>query len=492
MKTTIYFSECIDAGEYPYDALYISLTGLQLSVNKENKTISFNDLSVAYNLRHRKAIQRYVLTFSLDRPATQLTVSETTKRYKQICGLIDFLPDQILVGKLKFTREEMNDKIDINTWSITNPHNSKKVNLFDEYNYQKLKEEYAGKISLKPVFFQVDKSENALTIINTVKTFFAEKPEITDTKVTHIRDIIDGRADKNKIFVIVIYNVDLTETYVKLKKYFLQNNIPSQFINMDDKKFWFKTKNLIPEILTKASCYPFHFPENISTVDGYICLNDVYDEKNPLFGINITYNTEKNVFCNKIKVYSDIKYEADWRKISFDESNVTLLVQKIVSLSPELKGKQINVYLTKYWKYSNLKTLQEKLKEAKVTIKKVFNISFFSDKFVFKGLESLEKAKIPFLLKDKYVAYIQPNTKIGLFGSLFPISLELSLRDSGEEITRTDIEEYIWLIKRRVYRLQYIDMLRYPEFLQYSKKIRELKLSDEDLSQLTFNGDLLI
>jgi len=492
MKTTIYFSENIDAGEYPYDALFNTLTGLKLVVDKENKTISFNGLSISYNLRHRRAIQRYVLTFSLDRPATQLTVSETTKRYKQICGLIDFLPEDIAVGKLKFSREEMNEEIDINNWRITNPYSSQKVSIFDDYNYQKLKEEYSSKIPLKPVFLQLDKSDNASLIINTLKTFFSENHEVIKTKAELIRDIVDGRADKNRSFFIIIYNVDLTDSYVKLKKYFLQNNIPSQFINMDDKNFWFKTKNLIPEMLTKASCYPFKFPENISTVDGYICLNDVYDERNPLFGINITYNTEENIFQNKIKIYSDIKYQSYRKKIDFDENNVNLLAEKILSLSPELKGKKINIYLTKYWKYANLKTLQEKLKEAKIEINKVFNISFFSDKFVFQGLDTLEKTKIPYLVKDKYVAYIQPNTKIGLFGSLFPISLELSLRDAGEEITREDIEEYLWLIKRRVYRLQYVDMLRYPEFLKYSTKIRELKLSDDDLSQLTFNGDLLI
>ncbi|PIN75639.1 hypothetical protein COV18_02220 [Candidatus Woesearchaeota archaeon CG10_big_fil_rev_8_21_14_0_10_37_12] len=492
MKTTIYFSVNIDVGEYPYEALYNALESLKLSINKENRTLSFNGLLISYRLRHRKAIQRYVLTFSLDRPASQLTVSETTQRYNQICGLIDFFPPEITVGTLKFTREEIKDEIDIGEWSITNPYSSQEVSIFDNYNLQKLKDEYAGKIPLKPIFIQLDNSDNASVIINTLKTFFSDNPEVIEERVNLVRDIIDGRADKNRIFVIIIYSADINDSYIKLKKYFLQNNIPSQFINMDDKKFFFKTKNLIPEMLTKASCYPFKFPENISTVDGYICLNDVYDERNPLFGINITYNTEENVFHNKIKVYSDIKYNSDWKKINFDEGNVNLLVQKITSLSPELKGKTINVYLTKYWKYTNLKTLQKKLKEAEIKINKVFNISFFSDKFVFQGMDSLDKTKIPFLIKDKYVAYIQPNTRIGLFGSLFPISLELSLRDSEEEIIREDIEEYLWLIKRRVYRLQYIDMLRYPEFLAYSKKIKELKLSEEELSQLTFSGDLLI
>ena len=95
-----------------------------------------------------------------------------------------------------------------------------------------------------------------------------------------MREKINARVDKNRIFLVVLYN-ESGDQYVKLKKFFLQNNIPSQFIHMDDKNFWFKTKNLIPEILTKWGSCPFEFPDGISKVDGYICLNDVYDKINP-------------------------------------------------------------------------------------------------------------------------------------------------------------------------------------------------------------------
>jgi len=337
----------------------------------------------------------------------------------------------------------------------------------------------------------LDQSSNSELIIEKLKIFFSQTEELITTETNLVRDKVNGRNDKNRIFLFLLYNKMEEDKYIKLKKFFLQNNIPSQFINMDDKNFWFKTKNLIPEILTKASYPPFTFPEGLSNVDGYICLNDIYDKRNPLFGINITYNTEKNLFKNKVKIYSDIKFKSDRFRIKFLDKDINLLVEKIISLSPELAGKKINVYLTKYWKYENLQLLLTKLAEKKINLNKIFYISFFSDKFVFKGLDSLEKTKIPYLIKDKYVAYLQPNTKIGLFGSLFPISLELANRDNNE-IKKEDVEEYLWLIKRRVYRLQYIDMLRYPEFIQYSKKIRELNLSEEDLSQLTLNGDLLI
>lgn len=491
MKTTLYFSEDVVAGEYPYQELEEALKKLGFNINSKKRSFSFDEIHVVYKLRYRKAVRKYLLTFCLNRPEGQLTSEETKKRYKKICSLIDKLPDVINIGNLSFKRAEIEDNIDIANWKIKNSFTFEEVSLFDEYNYNKLSSTYKEKINLKPVFFLLNQSSNSELIIEKLKIFFSQSEEIVTTETNLVRDKVNGRNDKSRIFLFLLYTQLEDEKYIKLKKFFLQNNIPSQFINMDDKNFWFKTKNLIPEILTKASCPPFAFPEGLSNVDGYICLNDIYDKRNPLFGINITYNTEKNLFKNKVKIYSDVKFKSDRFWIKFSDKDINLLVEKIISLSPELAGKKINIYLTKYWKDENLQLLSNKLTNKEININKIFYISFFSDKFIFKGLDSLEKTKIPYLIKDKYVAYLQPNTKIGLFGSLFPISLELANRDNNE-IKKEDIEEYLWLIKRRVYRLQYIDMLRYPEFIQYSKKIRELNLSEEDLSQLTLNGDLLI
>lgn len=490
MKTTLYFSNEVDAGEYPYDSLSNKLLELGFKPNVVERTFEFDGLEISYKLRHKYTIKRYILSFSLKRPEEQLTTLETKRRYDLICGLIDGLPDELIIGDLNFKRAEISDIVDISQWEVKNPFTSEKINLFEDYTYKKLRSLYEKKISLKPVFMVLNKSANSQTIINALRLFFSEKEEVIETPINLVREKINMRADKIRMFIFILYNEE-NDQYVKLKKFFLQNNIPSQFIHMDDKSFWFKTINLIPEILTKSSCYPFEFPEGISKVDGYICLNDIYDKKSPLFGINITYNSEKSTFKNTIKVYSDIKYESNRFSIRFNDQ-LDILVEKIVSLGAELIGKKINIYLTKYWRSKEIDLMIEKLKSKGIIVKKIFYISFFSDKFVFKGMDSLENTKIPYLIKDKCLAYLQPNTKIGLFGSLFPISLELANSASGEVIIKEDIEEYIWLIKRRVYRLQYINMLRYPEFIKYAKKLRELNLGEEDLSKLSFNGDLLI
>lgn len=305
-----------------------------------------------------------------------------------------------------------------------------------------------------------------------------------------VRERINNRVDKKRIFLIILYSKEKND-YTKIKKYLLQHNIPSQFLNMDDKSIWYKTKNLIPEILTKAGICPFIFPEEISKVDGYICLSDIHNEHKPLFGINITYNSEKNVFKNSVKVYSDIYFKSNKYRIDFN-NHLGKLLEKIVVLGSELIGKKVNIYLTKYWKSKEVYLMIDRLYKEGIEVKKIFYISFFSDKFIFKGADLLDVTKIPYLIKDNFLAYLQPNTRIGLFGSLFPISLELANIKSNEVISRDDIEEYLWLIKRRVYRLQYIDMLRYPEFIKYVRKLKELNLSVEDFSKLTFNGDLLI
>ena len=258
------------------------------------------------------------------------------------------MPNDIIIDDLNFKCAEILDNIDIGKWEVKNSFTSERINLFDTYSYKKLRSLYEGKIPLKPVFMVLNDSQNSQTITNALRLFFKEKEETLKTSINLVREKINDRADKDRIFLFMLYN-DEGDQYVKLKKFFLQNNIPSQFIHMDDKSFWFKTINLIPEILTKSSCCPFEFPEEISKVDGYICLNDVYDKKNPLFGINITYNSEQSSFKNTIKVYSDIKYESDRFRINFNE-NLDTLIEKIVSLGTELIGKKINIYLTKYWK----------------------------------------------------------------------------------------------------------------------------------------------
>jgi len=493
VKTTLYFSNNAKAGKYPYNALNKKLEELGFRINQEEHSFLFEDIEISYKLRHKYSIMRYILSFSLKRPRKQLTSKETKRRYDIICSLIDKLPEEIDIGSLKFTRTNISDKIDMNHWEVKDSFTFEKVNLFDKYSYKKLRSLYEDKIRLKPIFMVLNKSTTSKLIINALRPFFSEKEEIIETSINLVREKINNRIDRNRIFLFILYNENCDQ-YVKLKKFFLQNNIPSQFINMNNKNFWFKTINLIPEILTKASCYPFEFPEGLSKVDGYICLTDIYDEKTPLFGINITYNSEeKGSFKNTIKIYSDIKYVSNRFSIkNFIDDNLSLLVGKIASLGSELVGKKVNIYLTKYWKTKDIYFLIEKLENNNITVKKIFYISFFSDKFVFKGMESLKETEIPYIIKDKYLAYLQPNTIIGLFGSLFPISLELANIKNNEVITKDDIEEYLWLIKRRVYRLQYITMLRYPEFIKFIKKIRELNLSEENLSKLTLNGDLLI
>ena len=84
----------------------------------------------------------------------------------------------------------------------------------------------------------------------------------------------------------------------------------------------------------------------------------------------------------------------------------------------------------------------------------------------------------PYILWDKRAASIQTNSKIQLYGTMFPIYIELLNPWANEELTEEDLRMILWLVKKRIYRIANFHNLKIPELLSMFEDAKRLNLND--------------
>ncbi len=492
MTTSMFISNKVEQKDYSfstaYNDLFSYLRSQELTVSEENKTFTYKRTVFEFNLDRLFRINCYALVFRPASTSQWMKSSEVLEIKEKLKELLDFLPKSIKSGNLSYTRVDNCEMINFGEWKIkfTERDGNFTVNELSN-NISTINEIYGKNLKLKPVYFIEPNLENTGDIIGETSKLFADQQEIKSCFLREVKQKIEMRHDKESIFVFVLHS-NSTE-YSTVKKYLILNGIPSQFIKVGDKNFSFKKNNLTAEIIKKVKRRDlFSFLTNVSKVDGYICLSDIYSTNGPLFGINIIYNTEGN-FTNTLKIYTDVGYTKKKSTLHFEDIAVQDLVNKIVDLS-HLQSKKINIYLTKYWKNDTVKLLVNKLKESKIEVKKVFFISFFSDRFVFmeQGNNIMNNL---YFIQDECIGYLQPSSKITLYGTLFPLKIELINKWDGSKLLKSDIEEMLWLIKKRLYRFSHVPSLRLPEFFLFLKRIKELGI-DKEVFKYSLEADLLI
>lgn len=310
-----------------------------------------------------------------------------------------------------------------------------------------------------------------------------------------------ARGVKEKTIFVFLEEENLLEKwYESYKIYFDSNKVPTQYVS--DKTAREKLPrlpgvraNLVLEMLTKMGKQPvvLQAPEEIFINDGFLCLSDVVSTHQRLFGALFTYSKQGLVgMREEVQIYDDIKFETPTGySIEITKDNVDLLASKIQTLIG--RRLKIDILLTKRWKEENIERLVTKLLENRIETEKVYYISSKTARFVDEYL--LERSnyrcfRYPFKILGKRIAFLKTCTETRIYPNLFSLYIEL-MWPQNAQIAQGDLEKILWLVKKRIYRIQEFHVLKNAEPIYIFRNLRKMYLG-EIRERLTIPLRLLI
>ena len=155
------------------------------------------------------------------------------------------------------------------------------------------------------------------------------------------------------------------------------------------------------------------------------------------------------------------------------------LSQKIDALS-NLKNKTIDVYVTKRWRIRDVGKLVNFLSENDINVRRFLYISNKTNRFLFSNLKNEDSSNLnihPYIIWDGKVASIQTNSVLQLYGTMFPIHIELLNHWTAEKLNEKDMQMIIWMVKKRIYRINNFYNIRTPEIMKIFDGVKEMELS---------------
>lgn len=274
----------------------------------------------------------------------------------------------------------------------------------------------------------------------------------------------------NTAYVFMDESYLLKQWYETQKIYFDSNKIPTQFIidnTVTDKLVkWPGTRaNLILEIMTKMGKPPLILrpPEDIVTCDGFLCLSDIESTTRRLFGALFCYSKEGLQAEEEVHIYDDIEFTLpEYEKIDVPIEKLDVLSGRISNLIG--KDMEIDILITKEWRREKLNRLIGKLKEKGIKVQKVYYISTktsrFTDEYI--TAESGDRTQYPYTIIGDKTAFLRTSTGIRIYPNLSHLFIRL-MWPEDVHIGENDLKKVLWLVKKRIYRIQELDVLKLPE-----------------------------
>ncbi|MEM3785772.1 MAG: hypothetical protein QXZ59_00130, partial [Nitrososphaeria archaeon] len=284
--------------------------------------------------------------------------------------------------------------------------------------------------------------------------------------------------------------------YKNLKIFFDSNRVATQYVM--DKTIYDKIKrpgiqsNLILEVMTKLGLKPIQLrpPENIIDSDGFLCLSSIESATRRLFGALFTYAKEGLEIEEEVQIYQDVEFSIHEGILEIPTEKIGLLSEKI----SKLIGRKltIDILLTMEWNKDSLKSLIEDLKRNGIKTNRVYYVSSKTSRYIDScWAEGLRYGCLhPYLIIGNTVAFLKPSTDIRIYANLSSLFIKLMWPEDGK-IEEKDLEKILWLVKKRIYRIQEYHVLKIPEPILIFKHVRTMYLG-EIKEKLTIPLRLLI
>lgn len=322
-------------------------------------------------------------------------------------------------------------------------------------------------------------------IITTLKSIFRDYGEVQSPRPLGIAKEFGEKFQKKKgsAFIFLEDESLLKQWYSALKIFFDSKKIATQYIKdatiRNKMKYPGVKANLLLEVATKTGLQPvvLRAPEEIFINDGFLCLSDLHATERKLFGALFTYSKQGLDIDEEVQVYQDINFDTPTHhSIEMPENDIELLAQKISMLIG--RRLRIDILLTKAWKQENVRRLVKSLEKNRITTNRIYYLSSMTCRFVDDYIESFRKSlNHPYLILGKKTGFLKTATDTRFYPHLFSYYLELIWPESGK-LTQGDFEKILWLVKKRLYRIQEFYVLKRPEPLCVFSNMGNMQLGD--------------
>lgn len=296
----------------------------------------------------------------------------------------------------------------------------------------------------------------------------------------HTQTIIKDHSEEK--YIVFIVGTRIVEEFYKREKIWLnQHCIANQFIRPQTTQkidcFPGVKCNFLIEISKKIGIKTFRLlpPKNFDNV-AFLCLSDIKSGIGKLFGILVSYSSETaREKDEKLYIYKDISFRSSKYKIWFDEREaIVKLGEKILTLGLP-SDFSIDIILTKEWRKNNLKELLNILQRNGVVVNSVYYISSKTSRFVSKHLFEQNVPGYP-IISFGTSGFVFPVNRVRIYHTLFPLYIRLYHPDRNLE--KDDFLKILWLVKRRIYRIQELKVTKLPEPMYIFSGVRKLWLPE--------------
>lgn len=485
----------------------------ELPIIEERQQIDYNDILVSFRVNDVAADKIYLLSFEpTGDDVTKWGKLKSVKAASSVEEFCSLLGSEITVPTrgLVFKRVCLSghDSIDISDWEVICPLSRPptKFPLGDflrntsQTNYENIflsvPKNNEFHIFTQTFFKGIDPFPQLRNILSSFGTVQGPKSIVTAKEFS---EKLALSIKEKAVFVFLEDKHSLEIWYENLKIFFDSNRIPTQYI--DEKTVRDKLTrlqgvraNIILEMLTKMGKQPIILqpPEEIFINDGFLCLSDIVSSRQRLFGALFTYSRQGLDVKEEVQIYEDIHFETPNKySLEMPEEDVDLLARKIYKLIG--KCLKIDILLTKKWNQENLDKLIKILLENRIEIERVYYISSKTSRFVDEYLDesiNYRSCCYPYIALGKRIAFLKTCTETRIYPNLFSLYIELMYPEDAQ-ITQDDLEKILWLVKKRIYRIQEFHVLKNPEPMYIFRNLRKMYLG-EIKERLTIPLRLLI
>jgi len=469
-----------------------------LPIDEEKQRVSYKDTEICFLVNDSTREQLCIISFQPTGKNKNLWGKWKTKdagsfalEFCDLFGSNFTLPS----CNLNFKRIQLSnqDSIDISNWEVvcsdSRPPTKDSLLNYLRYTASCRYENIFSSIP-KETFFHVFtqtfyKDSDPFPLLRNILCQFGEvKGPRSIVSAKEFSESLSVPIKKKSIFVFLQDADSLGRWYETLKIFFDSNKVPTQYI--DEKtvtnkltRFVGVKANLILEMFTKMGKPPIvlQAPEEIFINDAFLCLSDVVSTRQRLFGALFTYSKQGLGLKGDVQIYDDIDFETPTNhSLEISEENVDRLAQKIQTLIG--RRLRIDILLTKKWKQDNIDKLIELLSANGIETEKVYYISSKTSRFVDDFLDESTNyrcLRYPYAILGKKIAFLKTCNEIRIYPTLFSLYIELMYPEKAK-ISQGDLEKILWLVKKRIYRIQEFHVLKNVEPVYVFSNLRKMYL----------------